>query len=81
MTGIPVERLRASLMISVPGGKGPGQRASALHLDGPGAQGVAPLKLAQVPFGEGHGIVHHDHKMLLAARLFLADLGVTVLDE
>jgi hypothetical protein len=47
-----VERLRASLMISVPGGKGSGQRPSALHLDRPGAQGVAPSKLSQMPFGE-----------------------------
>jgi hypothetical protein len=37
-----VERLRASLMISVPGGKGSGQRPGALHLDRPGAQNLAP---------------------------------------
>ena len=71
-----VERLRSSLRISVPGGKGLGQHPSALHLDRPGAQGVCPSKLTQMPFGERHGIVHHDHQMLLAARVFLANLGV-----
>jgi hypothetical protein len=34
-----------------------------------------------MPFGERHGIVHHDHQMLLAARVFLANLGVTALDQ
>jgi hypothetical protein len=56
-----MERLRASLMISVPGGEGPGQRPSTLQVDRTGAQGVAPPQLSQMPFGEGHGIVHHDH--------------------
>ncbi len=36
-----VERLRASLRISVPGGKGLGQRPSALHLDRPVADATA----------------------------------------
>jgi hypothetical protein len=27
------------------------------------------------------GIVHHDHQMLLAARVFFASLGVTALDQ
>ena len=75
------ERLRASLRISVPGGKGLGQRPSAVHLDRPRAQGVSLSKLTQMPFGERHGIVHHDHQMLLAARVFLANLGVTALDQ
>jgi len=47
-----VERLWASLRISVPGGKGLGQRPSALHHDPPGAGGVCPSKLTQMPFGE-----------------------------
>jgi hypothetical protein len=34
-----------------------------------------------MPFGERHRIVHHDHQMLLAARVFLANLGVTALDQ
>jgi hypothetical protein len=76
-----VQRLWASLRISVPGGKGLGQRPSALHHDPPGAGGVCPSKLTQMPFGERHGIVHHDHQMLLAARVFLANLGVTALDQ
>ncbi len=76
-----LERLRDSLRISVPGGKGLGQHPSALHLDRPGAQGVSPSKLTQMPFGERHGIVHHHHQMLLAARVFLANLGVTALDQ
>jgi hypothetical protein len=81
-----VERLRATLMISVPDGKGPSERPSALHLDRRRAQGVAPSKLSQVPAGECNGIIdhhhhHHHHQMFLATRVFLADLGVTALDQ
>ena len=81
LSGDGVERLRASLGISVPGGEGSGQRPSTPYLDRPGAQGVAPSKLSQVPAGERHGIVHHDHQLFLAARVFLAHLGVTALDQ
>ena len=76
-----VERLWASLRISVPGRKGPSQRPSALHIDRPGAQNVGPSKLSQMPFGERHGTVHHHHQMLLATRVFLANLGITALDQ
>ena len=76
-----MERLRATSMISVPGGKRPSERPSALHLDRRQAQGVASSKLSQVPAGECNGIVDHHHQVFLAAWVFLADLGVTALDQ
>jgi hypothetical protein len=76
-----VERLRASLRISVPGRKGPSQRPSAPHIDRSGAQNVGPSKLSQMPFGERHGIGHYHYQMLVAARVFLAHFGVTAFDQ
>jgi putative flavoprotein involved in K+ transport len=34
-----------------------------------------------MPFGERNGISYHDHQMLLATGVFLANLGVTALDQ
>src|SRR3712207_8104886 len=37
-----------------------GERTGAAHLDGAGAQRVAPLDLAQMPAGERDRVVDHD---------------------
>ncbi len=65
----------------VPGGQRPGQVAVAADADGSRAEGVSPLDLAQVPAGERHRVLDHDHQVLFEPGMLVADLGFAVLDQ
>jgi len=64
----------------VPGWEGSDKRRRALELDAVIARGLVPAELTGVPFDEGFGF-RRDVEVLLEARVRLADLGVSVLDE
>ena len=76
-----MERLGASLVSPLPGGKASGEVPGSHQLDRPGSQGVTPSDLAQVPAGEGNRVIDDDDQMFLATGVLLADLGVAPLDE
>src|SRR5262245_54899384 len=64
----------------VPGWEGSHQRRGAVDLDAALAGGLNPGELARVPFDEGFRF-RRDVEVLVEARVCLADLGVSTLDE
>jgi hypothetical protein len=64
----------------VPSRKGPDESRGAVELDAAVAAGIGPGELTCVPFDEGFG-VRRDVEILVEAGVFLADLGIPVLDQ
>ena len=64
----------------VPGGEGAYEPRGTVELDAVVAGGFRPGELTGVPFDEGFGL-GRDEEVLVEARVRLADLGVSVLDQ
>src|SRR5687767_6505058 len=65
---------------AVPCWEGPYQRRAAVKLDAALTGRLGPRQLTGVPFDEGFGF-SRDVEVLVEARVRLADLGVSELDE
>src|SRR5262245_55403551 len=64
----------------VPGREGSYERRQAVEVDAVLASGLGPGELAGVPFDESFGF-GRDVEVLVEARIYLADLGVSELDQ
>ena len=70
----------ANMLRAFQGWEGSDKRRGAVELDAVLARGLGPGELAGLPLAEGFG-VRRDVEVLLEARVLLADLGVSALDQ